>query len=85
MLERKIGGKTSKIGAALPLPALRELYLMMWSIPNESNIVWQEIVDVNKVHRALSKVKELNPLYQQLLQTCTFSNGLERLSLIQLS
>jgi len=38
----------------------------MRSIPNKSNIVWQEMVNVNKVHRALSKLKELNPLYQHI-------------------
>jgi len=43
-----------------------ELYILMWSIPNKSNIVWQEMVNVNKVHRALSKLQELNPLYQHI-------------------
>jgi len=29
--------------------------------------VWQELVDVNKVYRRLSKLKELNPLYQSIV------------------
>ena len=29
--------------------------------------MWQELVDVNKVYRRLSKLKELNPLYQSIV------------------
>jgi len=40
-----------------------ELYIIVRSIPNSSKYVWQNLVDVNKVWKALLWCKQNNPLY----------------------
>ena len=45
------------------LPDHGELFILIRSIPSKSNVVWQDLVDVNKVYNALLKLKEINPLY----------------------
>ena len=46
-----------------PLPESGELYILLRSIPTTKKVLWQDMVDVNKIYAALSKLKEINPLY----------------------
>ena len=48
------------------LPLSGELYILLRSIPTNKKIIWQDLVDINKVYSALSKLKEINPLYAQI-------------------
>ena len=48
------------------LPLSGELYILLHSIPTEKKVIWQNLVDINKVYSALSKLKEINPLYAQI-------------------
>jgi len=45
------------------LPNHGELFILIRSLPNKSNVIWQHLVDVNKVFNALLKLKKINPLY----------------------
>ena len=50
-----------------PIPEHGELYVLLHSIPTAKKVVWQELVDINnKVYKALSKLKEINPLYHKI-------------------
>ena len=49
-----------------PLPPNGELYVLLRSIPTEKKIIWQDLINVNKVYNALCKLKEINPLYAQI-------------------
>ena len=49
-----------------PLPEHGELYILLRSIPTAKNVVWQDLVDINKVYRALCKLKDINPLYREI-------------------
>lgn len=40
-----------------------ELYILVRSIPNDSKYIWQNLVDVHKVWKALLWYKNNNPLY----------------------
>jgi len=48
------------------LPDHGELFILMRSVPTKSNIIWQDLVDVQKVYNALLKLKEINPLYAMI-------------------
>ena len=63
------------------LPNHGELFILMRSIPSKSNVIWQDLVDVNKVYNALLKLKEINPLYA-LIQLPGTAEELEIGSLI---
>ncbi|XP_065892428.1 uncharacterized protein [Dysidea avara] len=45
------------------LPNHGELFILIRSLPSKSNVIWQDLVDINKVYNALLKLKEINPLY----------------------
>ena len=49
-----------------PIPEHGELYILLRSIPSAKNVVWQDLVDINKVYRALCKLREINPLYREI-------------------
>ena len=49
-----------------PLPINGELYIILHSLPTKGKIIWQDMVDINKVYCALSKLKNINPLYSQI-------------------
>ena len=49
-----------------PLPVNGELYIILRSLPTKDKVIWQDMVDINKVYRALSKLKNINPLYSQI-------------------
>ena len=49
-----------------PLPESGELYILLRSIPTAKKVLWQDLVDVNKVYAALLKLKEINPLYASI-------------------
>jgi len=49
-----------------PIPDHGELYVLIHSILTAKKVVWQELVDINKVYKALSKLKEINPLYHKI-------------------
>ena len=49
-----------------PLPVNGELYIILRSLPTEGKVIWQDMVDINKVYRALSKLKNINPIYSQI-------------------
>ena len=49
-----------------PLPPSGEFFILLRSIPTQNKIIWQDLVDVKKVHRALCKLKTINPLYAQI-------------------
>ena len=57
-----------------PLPCNGELYILLRSIPSEKKVIWQDIVNVNKVYDALCKLKEINPLYAQINLPKSISN-----------
>ena len=48
------------------LPLSEELHILLRSIPTEKRVIWQNLVDINKVYSALSKLKEINLLYAQI-------------------
>ena len=50
-----------------PLADTSELYILLRSIPTKSKIIWQNLVDVHKVYRALQKLKEINHLYSAIV------------------
>lgn len=43
-----------------------EMYIMVRGTPTKSKIVWEDIVDVNKVYQALEYLKGVNALYSQI-------------------
>ena len=45
------------------LPNHGELFILIRSLPSKSNVIWQDLVDINKVYNALLKLKEINPPY----------------------
>ena len=49
-----------------PIPEHGELYILLRSIPTAKNVVWQDLVDINKVYSALCKLREINPLYHEI-------------------
>ena len=49
-----------------PIPGQGELYILLRSIPTAKNVVWQDLVDINKVHSALCKLREINPFYSEI-------------------
>ena len=49
-----------------PLPPSGEFFILLRSIPTQNKIIWQDLVDVKKVYRALCKLKTINPLYAQI-------------------
>ena len=49
-----------------PIPEHGELYILLRSIPTAKNVVWQDLVDINKVYKALLKLQEINPLYHNI-------------------
>ena len=49
-----------------PIPEHGELYILLRSIPTAKNFVWQDLVDINKVYKALLKLQEINPLYHNI-------------------
>ena len=49
-----------------PIPEHGELYILLRSIPSAKNVVWQDLVDINKVYSALCKLREINPLYREI-------------------
>ncbi|CAK1589168.1 unnamed protein product [Parnassius mnemosyne] len=46
-----------------------ELYIIVRSTPNKANIIWQDIVDVNKVYKALQYLKNVNEHYAYIKLT----------------
>ena len=58
------------------LPDHSELFILMRSVLSKSNIIWQDLVDVQKVYNALLKLKEINPLYA-LIQLPGTPEGLD--------
>lgn len=55
-----------------------ELYILVKSIPNSSKYVWQNLVDVHKVWKALLWYKNNNPLYS-LIKLPKFSDGIAQI------
>ena len=49
-----------------PIPEHGELDILLRSIPTAKNVVWQDLVDINKVYKALLKLQESNPLYHNI-------------------
>ena len=49
-----------------PIPDFRELYMLLRSIPPAKNVIWQDLVDINKVYSALCRLREINPLYREI-------------------
>ena len=49
-----------------PLADTSELYILLRSIPTKAKIIWQDLVDVHKVYRALQKLKQINHLYSAI-------------------
>ena len=49
-----------------PIPEYGELYILLRSIPTAKNVVWQDLVDINKVFSALCRLREINPLYHEI-------------------
>lgn len=43
-----------------------ELHILVRGMPTKSKIVWEDIVDVNNVYRALQYLKDINALYSQI-------------------
>ena len=41
-------------------------FVPVYSIPSAKNVVWQDLVDINKVYSALCKLREINPLYREI-------------------
>ena len=50
-----------------PLADTSELYILLCSIPTKKIVIWQDLVDVHKVYRALQKLKEINHLYSAIV------------------
>jgi len=50
-----------------PLAEHSELFILLSSLPNRQNIVWQDLVDVNTIYYALQKLHSVNPLYQNIV------------------
>ena len=50
-----------------PLPLNGELYILLRSIPTHKKVIWQDLVDMHKVINALSKLKDINPMYAQII------------------
>ena len=40
------------------LPLSGELYILLQSIPTEKKVIWQNLVDINKVYSVLSKLSD---------------------------
>ena len=49
-----------------PMPDQGELYILLRSIPTAKNVVWQDLVDINRIYKALFKLKDINPLYAEI-------------------
>ncbi len=49
---------------SLPDP---ELYIIFNGKPTKNKVVWQKLVDVNRVKKAFHKLKEINWLYKATL------------------
>ncbi|XP_066599998.1 uncharacterized protein [Prorops nasuta] len=49
----------------VPINVNHELYILVRGIPTKSNIVWENLVDVDKVWNALLWLKDNNPLYSE--------------------
>lgn len=49
-----------------PLNKHHELYIVMRSIPTKSNVMWEEIVSLENVFRALTWLKTNNTLYSEI-------------------
>lgn len=49
-----------------PLNINQELYIMVRGRPTKSKIIWEDIVDINKVYAALCYLKQVNPLYSEI-------------------
>ena len=43
-----------------------ELHILVNGVPTKNKIIWQDIVHVDKVHAALEKLHEINPLYKEV-------------------
>ncbi|KYN30142.1 hypothetical protein ALC57_00398 [Trachymyrmex cornetzi] len=43
-----------------------ELYILIRGIPKKSKVVWENLVDVNKVYKALQWLKDHNPHYSKI-------------------
>ena len=43
-----------------PIPEHGELYILLRSIPSAKNVVWQDLVDVNKVERLIHCTVKFN-------------------------
>ncbi|XP_066600006.1 putative autophagy-related protein 11 [Prorops nasuta] len=59
----------------VPINVNHELYILVRGVPTKSNIVWENLVDVNKVWSALLWLKDNNPLYSEIVLP-TSSDGL---------
>ena len=42
------------------------LYIMVNSHPSKTRVVWRDLVDVNDVKAAITKLKEINPFYKDV-------------------
>ena len=51
------------------LPDL-ELYILLDGRPTKDKVVWQTLVDVNDIKRAVKKLKETNWLYKNIDENC---------------
>ena len=43
-----------------------ELHILMNGVPTKNRIIWQDIVQVDKIHAAIEKLHEINPLYEDV-------------------
>ena len=48
------------------LPEHGELFILMRSIPSRNKVVWQNLVNIQKVYSALRMLKDINPLYHAI-------------------
>lgn len=58
------------------LPEHGELFILLRSIPSSHKVVWQDLVDMQKVYSALHKLKDINPLYNAI-NLPTSASGLQ--------
>ena len=58
------------------LPEHGELFILLRSIPSRRKVVWQDLVNMQKVYLALHKLKEINPLYSAITLP-TSASGLQ--------
>ena len=58
------------------LPEHGELFILLQSIPSRHKVVWQDLINMQKVYSALQKLKEINPLYHAI-DLPTTASGLQ--------